>query len=62
MDSVNAEIVTKPTETLKSNIESLSSSFTVSMIDISTSTKMDAVGQSIKDNAQTNCETINTIN
>ena len=60
MDSVSAETVTSPTETLNSNIESLSSSFTVSMIDISTETKMDAVEQSIKDNAQTNCAAIKT--
>ncbi len=60
MKDVDAGMVISPTDTLKSNIESLSSSFTVSMIDISTETKMDAVEQSIKDNAQTNCETINT--
>lgn len=60
MKDVSAEAVTSATETLNSNIESLSSSFTVSMIDISTETKMDAVGQSIKDNAQTNCEAIKT--
>lgn len=60
MKKVDARIVISPTETLNSNIESLSSSFTVSMIDISTSPKMDDVGQSIKDNAQTNCDAIIT--
>ena len=60
MEDVNAEIVIKPTNTLNSNIESLSSSFTVSMIDISTSPNMDNVEQSIKNNAQTNCEKIIT--
>jgi len=60
MKDVDADIVIKPTDTLNSNIESLSSSFTVSMIDISTETKMDAVEQSIKDNAQTNCAAIKT--
>ena len=60
MKDVSAEAVTLATETLNSNIESLSSSFTVSMIDISTGPKMDDVGQSIINNAQTNCDAIKT--